>query len=121
MNLKFSDPTYKFLKWFTMIVLPAASSLYFGLSGIWDLPNTEQVVGTYSLVITFLGTLLGISTKTYNNSDDKFDGDVQVSKDDGGRTIMGLALNQPPETFPDKQVLLFKVTHTDDIPEGFAE
>ena len=66
MNFKFSDKVYNFLKWLAIIVIPAIGSLYFGLSGIWGFPYTEQIVGTITLVDTFLGALLGISTAQYN-------------------------------------------------------
>jgi hypothetical protein len=121
MNFRLNEQAYNFLKWFTLIALPAISSLYFGLSDVWDLPNATQVVGTIALLTTFLGTVLGISTKSYNNSDAAFDGDVQVSAADGGKTIMQLAFNDPPERLVDRSKLTFKVVHTDEIPEGFAE
>lgn len=120
MEFKLSDSTYKFLKWMTMIALPAMSSLYFGLSGIWDLPNTEQVVGTYSLLIATLGTLLGISTKAYNNSDASFDGFMNVDAGDQ-KTIYQLELTTDEEALADQKQVVFKVRHTNQVPEGFAE
>ena len=66
MNFKLNDKVYNFLKWLAMIVMPAIGSLYFGLSGIWGFPYAEQIVGTITLVDTFLGALLGISTAQYN-------------------------------------------------------
>ena len=66
MNFKLNDRVYNFLKWLAMIVMPAIGSLYFGLSGIWGCPYAEQIVGTITLVDTFLGALLGISTAQYN-------------------------------------------------------
>ena len=64
--MKLSDATYNNLKWTVAIVLPAVSALYFGLAGIWNLPYAEQVVGTFAVVTTFLGAVLGVSTVTYN-------------------------------------------------------
>lgn len=61
-----SDKTYDFLKWIAMIVLPALGTLYFGLASIWGLPYGEQVVGTITVIDTFLGALLGVSTSQYN-------------------------------------------------------
>jgi hypothetical protein len=121
MKFRLNEQAYIFLKWLTLIALPAISSLYFGLSDVWDLPAATQVVGTIALITTFLGTLLGISSKNYNASDDAFDGDVEVSREDGGKTIMQLAFNDPPEKLIDRSRLTFKVVHTDEIPEGFAE
>lgn len=61
-----SNKVYTFLKWFTIIFLPAIATLYFALSNIWGFPYAEQVVGTISAIGTFLGILLGISTSNYN-------------------------------------------------------
>ena len=64
--MKLSNKVYDVLKWIAMYLLPAVGTLYFGLSGIWDFPYGEQVVGTITAVDTFLGVILGISTATYN-------------------------------------------------------
>ncbi len=61
-----SHKTYDVLKWIAQIVLPALGALYFGLSQIWGLPYGEEIVGTITVIDTFLGALLGISTAQYN-------------------------------------------------------
>ena len=66
--MKMSNKVYDVLKWIAMYFLPAIGTLYFALSGIWNLPSGEQVVGTITAVDTFLGVLLGISTAQYNKS-----------------------------------------------------
>lgn len=60
------NKTYDILKWVAIIVLPALGALYFGLAKIWGFPYGEEVVGTITVIDTFLGTLLGISTSNYN-------------------------------------------------------
>ena len=60
------NKTYDILKYIAQIVLPALGTLYFALASIWGLPYGEQVVGTITAIDTFLGVLLGISTKKYN-------------------------------------------------------
>src|SRR5215813_12207385 len=70
---------YTVLKFIAMTLLPAAGTLYFTLSGIWGLPNAEQVIGSITAVDLFLGVLLGISTVSYNNSDAKYDGTVNIA------------------------------------------
>ena len=64
--MKLSNKVYDVLKWIAMYLLPAVGTLYFALSGIWDFPYGEQVVGTITALDTFLGVILGISTATYN-------------------------------------------------------
>ena len=62
-----NNKVYDVLKWVALVCLPALGALYFGLSKIWGFPYGEEIVGTISVVDTFLGALLGISTIQYNN------------------------------------------------------
>lgn len=64
--MKLTNKTYNILKWVCLILLPALSTLYWSLSGIWGWPYTEQIIGTIAAVETFLGVIIGISTRTYN-------------------------------------------------------
>ena len=66
--MKMSNKVSDVLKWIAMYFLPAIGTLYFALSGIWNLPYGEQVVGTITAVDTFLGVILGISNAQYNKS-----------------------------------------------------
>lgn len=61
-----SNKVYNILKWIAQILLPALGTLYFGLAKIWNLPYSEEIVGTITAVDLFLGALLGISTIEYN-------------------------------------------------------
>lgn len=63
-----SDKAYNVLKWITMLVLPGLGTLYFALASIWGLPYGEEVTGTITAVVTFLGAVLGISTAKYNKT-----------------------------------------------------
>lgn len=65
-RIKLSNNTYDVLKEITTVWLPALGTLYFTLSGIWGLPFGEQIVGTITALVTFLGVALHISTKNYN-------------------------------------------------------
>ncbi len=64
-----SNKHYDILKWVALVLLPALGSLYFGLAGIWGFPYGEQIVGTITVVDTFLGVILGISTVQYNKKE----------------------------------------------------
>lgn len=66
----FDNKTYDVLKWIAQILLPALGALYFGLAQIWGLPYAEQIVGTITVIDTFLGVILGISTANYNKQMD---------------------------------------------------
>lgn len=60
------NKAYDIMKWVIAIVLPALGTMYFALCGIWGLPFGEEILGTLAAVETFLGAILGISTKQYN-------------------------------------------------------
>lgn len=60
-----SNKQYDILKWIALVLLPALGTLYFGLAQIWGFPYGEQIVGTITVVDTFLGVILGISNAQY--------------------------------------------------------
>ena len=66
--MKLNNKVYDVLKWVTMIVLPAAGTLYTVLAGIWGFPYADQIGSTISGVVTFLGILLGVSSANYKKS-----------------------------------------------------
>lgn len=61
-----SNKVYDILKWVAMIVLPALATFYMGLANTWGLPFAEEIPATITLVDTFLGAVLMISTNQYN-------------------------------------------------------
>lgn len=63
-----SNKTYDVLKFCAQIVLPAAGAFYFALAQIWNLPYGEEVTGTITALDTFLGAILLLNTKQYNNT-----------------------------------------------------
>ena len=63
--MKLSNRTYDILKELTTVWLPALGTLYFALSGIWGFPYGEQIVGTITAIVTFLGVCLHLSTGNY--------------------------------------------------------
>lgn len=77
MNIKLNDRIYQILKWVVCIVLPAISGAYFGLAQIWHWGYAEQICGTIAIIETFIGALIGVSTKAYykeKESDDEKEG-----------------------------------------------
>lgn len=64
-----SDAWYTFLKWLTMVVIPACTTAYVGLAAVWGWPFAEEVAKTSAVVCTLLGALLGISTAQYNKQE----------------------------------------------------
>ena len=60
---------YDVLKWAVMIAIPALTTAYVGLSGIWGWPYATEVAKTSAVICTLLGALLGISTAQYNKQE----------------------------------------------------
>lgn len=61
-----SNKVYDVLKWVVMIVLPAISTLYVALAGIWGWPYADETAGTIAAVTTFMGAVLMFSSAQYN-------------------------------------------------------
>lgn len=99
-----NNKTYGILKWIALYLLPALGTLYFALSGIWNLPYGEQVVGTITAIDTFLGVLLGISSAKYNG-----EGTLTVNTNDPEKDIYSLNLNVPLEELANMNTITFKV------------
>lgn len=77
-----SNETYDKLKFIAQILLPALGALYFGLTQWWPLPYGAEVVGTITVIDTFLGSILQISTDQYNKELDEATGKhLSSSKD----------------------------------------
>ena len=69
-KMQLSGKTYDFLKWITMIVLPALATAYVGLAAIWGFPYADEVAKTTAVICTLLGALLGISSAQYYKDSD---------------------------------------------------
>lgn len=83
--MQLNSKLYDILKWITMIVIPALTTAYVGLSAIWGWPYADQIAKTSAVVCVLLGSLLGISTAEYNRGiliDE--DDDVKIWPDEEG-------------------------------------
>lgn len=107
---------YDFLKWLAQIALPGLGAAYFSLAGIWDLPDANKVVGTIVVVDTFLGVLLGLSTRAYNASDARFDGEIQVEERADGGKMANMVVEGDPEKALEKDELIFRVNKDEVLP-----
>lgn len=105
-----TNEIYNVVKFVAQTLLPAVGTLYFTLSGLWGLPNTEQVIGSVTAVDLFLGVILGISTVSFNKSDSKFDGTINVALDpDSGKKTFSLELDSSPEDLEHKDQVTFDI------------
>ena len=108
-----SNDTYNRTKWFTTIVLPAFATLYYTLATPLHLPKAAEVSVTVTALVTFLGVVLGLSTRAYNNSDEKYDGQIIVEKNANGVPVASLILKnyENPAEVVNQDQALFKVTN----------
>lgn len=102
-----SNRVYDALKPIVQVVLPGLAALYFALAQIWHLPGAEEVVGTIAALDTFLGLLLGLSSKSYKNSDARFDGMLAVEDTQVGSRLRVQQLD--PNALVTKNEVTFKV------------
>jgi hypothetical protein len=104
-----SNEMYDHLKRLAQITIPALGTLYFALAQYWQWPNSEQVVGSIMAVDAFLGILLGYSSRKYEQSGAKYDGDMEVYQLEDGRKSYQLSLNDGPEGLDTQKQVVFKV------------
>lgn len=103
-----SNNFYNVLKGVTQVWLPAAGTLYFTLSAIWGLPNTEQVIGSITAIDTFLGVGLAYMSKGYTNSSD---GKLVVDKSNPAKDVYNLELTTPLSEIEGKDKISLAVHH----------
>lgn len=103
-----SNELYDVIKFLAQILFPAAGTLYFAMSGIWGLPSAEQVIGSITAVDIFLGGLLSISKTSFDNSDAKFGGTINVI-DEKDKKTFSLTLNGDPNDLDTQKQVTFKI------------
>lgn len=111
---------YDALKWLALVFLPAFAAFYYGLSDIWNLPNSEQVVGTVVMTETFLGLLVAGSHHNYQKSGQWADGEFEVKHEDGVPYAMGAQLYnvENPMDIANQKKVVFQVKHVDEEFKG---
>lgn len=62
-----NNKIYDILKWVATILLPAINTLWLTLGQVWAFPYLEQIGATIAGVDVFIGALIGLSSKAYNN------------------------------------------------------
>lgn len=62
------DKVYDWLKWIALIALNAIGVCYSALAGVWGWPFGDEIAKTCAALALLIGTLIGISTATYNRA-----------------------------------------------------
>ena len=68
--MKLSNQVYDFMKWFTLLFLPALTTFVGVILKCFDIACTDTVLTIMSGLITFLATILGISNMNYKRRSD---------------------------------------------------
>lgn len=108
--MQLSNKVYDTLKFVVTIVLPAIATLYIAISGVLasngldGLPYPEAVSGVITAIVTFLGTVLRISTNSYSG-----DGTLSVDTSNPDKDVYSLDLNGPVENLAGKKTVTFIV------------
>lgn len=74
--MKLNNNIYNILKWVTLVVIPALTTAYVGLSAVWGWPYATEIAKTSTVVCTLLGALLGISTASYYKDESQSGSDL---------------------------------------------
>lgn len=70
--MRFENRVYDVLKWICLIFLPAVAVLYSAVDGVFGWGYTGTVTTIISAVEAFIGSMIGISTKSYQKKNDEF-------------------------------------------------
>lgn len=64
--MKLSNKAYDILKWLVLIVIPAVTSFYVVLDGVFHWGYADIVAKISAALCTCIGAIVGISTAQYN-------------------------------------------------------
>lgn len=91
---------YDFLKFVSLVILPALAGLVLAVGGMLHWDSSEVVAGVITAVDTFMGLVLGKSASNYKQNDPKAFGDLVFGTDDDGSTYAkNISVNQENPVF----------------------
>jgi voltage-gated potassium channel Kch len=108
--MKLSDKWYNKLKVLAQYVLPGSATLYFALAEIWHLPARAEVVASITAIDTFLGVLLGISSKNFHLNEPRYAGDIVVTETDKKKTF-SLDIGIPVDELDRQSEVVFRIVN----------
>jgi Putative phage holin Dp-1 len=103
-----SNEAYNAVKLIALVVLPALGTLYVALAAIWGFPYAQEVVSSLIALDAFVGAIVKVSDVSYNKSDAKYDGAINV-RQEGGKTLYSLDLKGDPAQIGSLKEINFKV------------
>lgn len=102
--MKIPNKVYDVIKWVSLVVLPAISTLYWSLASIFGWPYAEQITGAVAAIQTLIGALLGVSAKNYEG-----DGDLLIDTSREDKDVVRINFNVDPYTVGDRRTFMLKV------------
>lgn len=66
--MKIDNKTYNYLKWIVVVLLPSLGTLIGTVGTAFNWEYTQITLVIVTAVTTFLGALIGVSTISYNNT-----------------------------------------------------
>lgn len=80
--MKLTNKTYDWLKWASMIAIPAVEAFWLTVGKVWGFPHLTEIGTTIAAVGVLIGALIGVSSQNY--WDDVDDDTIDVHPDDEG-------------------------------------
>ena len=80
--MKLNNKVYDVLKWLTIIFLPALAKLIEDVFALWGIPYGAKIGSTIIYVEIFLGSIIAVSTISYNAKMKKIENDLSEDEDD---------------------------------------
>lgn len=119
-GFQLGSKTYDKMKRLSMYIIPALGAAYFSLAQLWDLPKAEEVVGTTTIIGTFLGVVLGISNKNYqaaeNTESDAGILAITGYDPDTGNPDLQVTMTKDPVDLADRNKIVLHVDKQVDVP-----
>lgn len=109
--MQLNDKVYNFLKWLVVICLPAVGAAYFTLSDLWNLPKSFEVVGTITVIQTFLGGIVGVSSYNYGKTTERHAGVISHTGNDvdTGLPDLAMTVQKDPRDLVQKKRVVFDI------------
>lgn len=104
-NVLLSNKRYDQIKFVAQYVLPALAVFYISIAPLWGLPKQEEVAGSIVALDLLLGAVLGLSNAQYQNSDDRFDGELQIEQMEKGEAVTAVLLDSSAVAGKDEVVV----------------
>lgn len=104
-----SNLLYDILKVVSQLLIPSCAMIYFGLAALFDLPNAIPIGMMLASIASCLGMILHIASKSYNSSNAKYDGAINIIEKPDGGLLYSLELESDIDDLAEKKMILFKV------------